>query len=236
MSIQSPPSFQAKSNTTDGKTPEKIPTVRIKPVIRKQTLSPKNEKQPSKGKTQNNEVSGTIFKGEVAGYIITKTWNGDNAYLKHLKDNIELLMTDEVIQAIQLCPTVDSTGKMEWRKEMIICHQNAEPDDVVDAMKKQGDAIAKVFEKVTLPYKKGSIVGATVKADYSYTKNDEPITLSLVIGNRNAAQVVSRLFTPYLADGTFFEQANDIIPIYFQDANIAEIKKMIKYEYGRMED
>ena len=101
-------------------------------------------------------------------------------------------------------------------------------------MKIQGDAIAAEFQTRTLPYTNGKVTGKTNTATFAYCKNDEEEYLNKIVGDKSASEVVARMYGPYIADGSFEEQSDDIIATYFKDADAGEVAKMITFAHEKI--
>ena len=184
-------------------------------------------------KTVGHKVFCTILFGASALYQITKAYNSNEAYMKYIQNCSDELEDNQMIDFLQIAKLVDSNGNTvnvnpdsKILLEILVCAQSAEGDDLNPAMKKQGGATAAKFQTVTLTFmRNGKATGNPNSASFAYLNNDVPGYLNKVIGGKSVTEVVAQLFSPYIVDGSFYDQSKEVIATYFKDANVGEVAK-----------
>ena len=227
------------SPSSIGITPKKGPS-RLKPVIGKFTPPSKSQTQGLK-KTIKHEVFAHQIIGGLIVFSIIKS-NGGCAFLNKMENASVELASDERIQLVQFANHVDGKGVIlkaapgnYYNFKVLVCAKTAdEGDDIMVTMKIQGDAIAAEFQARTPPYINGKVTGKTNTATFAYCKNDEEEYLNKIVGDKSASEVVARMYGPYIADGSFEEQSDDIIATYFKDADAGEVAKMITFAHKKI--
>ena len=132
--------------------------------------------------------------------------------------------------------TIPLHSNTKYPREVAVCYQIAEGDDILPAMKAQGTAYAEIFQKTARPYTNasGKVVGKPVRCKWAYLKSLDPKILSEVIGKRGASEAVARMYRPYLVDGSFLDHSADIIPTYFKNVDVEEGLRTVELAHARI--
>ena len=115
-----------------------------------------------------NWVTAIYIVGDlVVVFVVTKSHNGNLAYLGDLVNNVKQINQTEGIDIVDLMfrPSAKKYDRI-----------------IVSILDGQGKLIAKAIETYTKPYKKGNLVGNKISCIFAYIENKEPKYLNKVIG------------------------------------------------------
>ena len=103
-------------------------------------------------------------------------------------------------------------------------------EDPNAAVVRQGKLFSAALERITEPFKKGNTVGMKTICNFAYIENDQPKYLNAVVGDNNASKIIAQTYQDYIEDGSFWDDADEIIETYFDDSIDPElVKKKIRY-------
>ena len=212
----------------------------LKRIVGKYTPPSKTKSKELKPSIEH-DIYGYHVKGDLTAFSIEKP-NGACAFLNKMEKSSSNLASNDKIMLIQFANHVNADGVIQtaaqgskYNRKILVCAKiGDDEDDKNTSMKRQGEAIAGEFQTNTPPYTDGKIVGRTNIASFAYCKNDGEEYLNKIVGDKSASEVVARLYEPYIADGSFYEQAKDIIAIYFEEVDAGEMTKKITLAHEKM--
>lgn len=197
---------------------------------------------PTKTSGTSNHIVHSLNVGSTVGVQkVTREYDNSFSYIKGLKDNNELLTENNSIKLVGFYSIVDKDGQVKRSangipQEVLIGMLTVSEDVTIDeALKIQGQEVANAYPKYTKPYMKGNkVIGKPIACYYAYCENDQPYLLSDVIGVKGAASVITQLYFTYMKDGTFWDQCEEIVKEFMGDFSIEEAKKMIRFEFEKI--
>lgn len=185
------------------------------------------------------EVTATMLEDCLALVALNRSSTGESAYMKDLNDNAQRWGCTDPVQLVMIGTLMSSDGKVLRNNNNIPCQAyiiavNGEGVEGVANVEAQCKAIATEYMKCTKPYK-GAKNPKPIKAAFKFVTNPgEPKKASEVITNRDTIRLLASVYYQELADGSFWDRSEELFDAYFNDSDISELTKALKYEHEQM--